>query len=59
VAIWYLFTRFGILCQEKSGNPDTVAVFKQVEEKNELAIKDRITYVRCIIVNHFSSGKLI
>jgi hypothetical protein len=33
VAIWYLFTRFGILCQEKSGNPDTVAVFKQVEEK--------------------------
>jgi hypothetical protein len=22
VAIWYIFPRFGILCQEKSGNPD-------------------------------------
>jgi hypothetical protein len=22
VAIWYIFHRFGILCQEKSGNPD-------------------------------------
>jgi hypothetical protein len=21
VAIWYIFTHFGILCQEKSGNP--------------------------------------
>jgi hypothetical protein len=21
-AIWYIFPRFGILCQEKSGNPD-------------------------------------
>jgi hypothetical protein len=21
VAIWYIFPRFGILCQEKSGNP--------------------------------------
>jgi hypothetical protein len=21
VAIWYIFTSFGILCQEKSGNP--------------------------------------
>jgi hypothetical protein len=20
--IWYIFLRFGILCQEKSGNPD-------------------------------------
>jgi hypothetical protein len=23
VAIWYIFPRFGILCQEKSGNPET------------------------------------
>jgi hypothetical protein len=22
VVIWYLFHHFGILCQEKSGNPD-------------------------------------
>jgi hypothetical protein len=22
VVIWYIFPRFGILCQEKSGNPD-------------------------------------
>jgi hypothetical protein len=22
VAIWYIFSHFGILCQEKSGNPD-------------------------------------
>jgi hypothetical protein len=22
VVIWYIFLRFGILCQEKSGNPD-------------------------------------
>jgi hypothetical protein len=22
VVIWYIFTHFGILCQEKSGNPD-------------------------------------
>jgi hypothetical protein len=22
VAIWYIFPRFGMLCQEKSGNPD-------------------------------------
>jgi hypothetical protein len=22
VAIWYIFSRFGILCQEKSGNPE-------------------------------------
>jgi hypothetical protein len=22
VVIWYSFRRFGILCQEKSGNPD-------------------------------------
>jgi hypothetical protein len=21
VAMWYIFTRFGMLCQEKSGNP--------------------------------------
>jgi hypothetical protein len=24
VAIWYIFPRFGILCQEKSGNPEFV-----------------------------------
>jgi hypothetical protein len=23
VLIWYISLRFGILCQEKSGNPDT------------------------------------
>jgi hypothetical protein len=22
VLIWFIFTRFGILCEEKSGNPD-------------------------------------
>jgi hypothetical protein len=22
VAVWYIFHRFGKLCQEKSGNPD-------------------------------------
>jgi hypothetical protein len=22
LAIWYIFPRFGIVCQEKSGNPD-------------------------------------
>jgi hypothetical protein len=22
VVIWYIFPRFGLLCQEKSGNPD-------------------------------------
>jgi hypothetical protein len=26
VVIWYLFPRFGILCQEKSGNPDLIAL---------------------------------
>jgi hypothetical protein len=27
VIIWYIFPRFGMLYQEKSGNPDTLAVF--------------------------------
>jgi hypothetical protein len=25
LAIWYIFTRFGLMCQEKSGNPDKQA----------------------------------
>jgi hypothetical protein len=31
VVIWYIFTRFGTLCQEKSGNPAE-------EEKREEAL---------------------
>jgi hypothetical protein len=27
VAIWYIFPRFGILCQEKSGNPARTLFF--------------------------------
>jgi hypothetical protein len=26
VVIWYIFPRFGILCQEKSGNPALISV---------------------------------
>jgi hypothetical protein len=29
VVIWYSFTRFGTLCQEKSGNPDLVVLSYQ------------------------------
>jgi hypothetical protein len=28
VVIWYMFPRFGILCQEKSGNPVPEKIFK-------------------------------
>jgi hypothetical protein len=27
VAIWYIFLRFGKVCQEKSGNPGSIAKF--------------------------------
>jgi hypothetical protein len=28
VALWYIFTRFGILCKEKSGSPDSESIKK-------------------------------
>jgi hypothetical protein len=31
VVIWYIFPRFGILDQEKSGNPDRFAVVEHIE----------------------------
>jgi hypothetical protein len=36
VVIWYIFPHFGILCQEKSGNPDAKHSLKKdaVGEKN-------------------------
>jgi hypothetical protein len=34
VVIWYIFLRFGILCQEKSGNPG----WNEEEEEEEEAL---------------------
>jgi hypothetical protein len=33
VVIWYLFLRFGILCQEKSGNPGFESIFFLQQKK--------------------------
>jgi hypothetical protein len=43
--IWYIFPRFGILCQEKSGNPGAEAGLKmflgsELLELSELAFQD-------------------
>jgi hypothetical protein len=35
-AIWYLFHRFGMLCQEKSGNPDSDLKIRGRSSKFEL-----------------------
>jgi hypothetical protein len=32
---WYIFSRFGLLCQEKSGNPDPAAPENTAGLKNE------------------------
>jgi hypothetical protein len=31
IAIWYTFSRFGMLCQEKSGNPVAVCSLHSVQ----------------------------
>jgi hypothetical protein len=36
VIIWYIFPRFCILCQEKSGNPASV-IFKKTAPKETLS----------------------
>jgi hypothetical protein len=33
VIIWYIFHRFGVLCQEKSGNPDRGSISRQQNQK--------------------------
>jgi hypothetical protein len=35
VALWYIFPRFGLLCQEKSGNPGVNAIASSVVRKDD------------------------
>jgi hypothetical protein len=41
MVIWYIFPRFGILCQQKSGNPATrdETRISNVEKEEEVASK--------------------
>jgi hypothetical protein len=36
VVIWYIFPRFGILCQEKSGNPDSDMCGRSRQTQNDM-----------------------
>jgi hypothetical protein len=38
VIIWYIFPRFGILCQEKSGNPACIQHFGFIFRKSKLGL---------------------
>jgi hypothetical protein len=43
MVIWYIFPRFGLLYQEKSGNPGRKTrfdAFDEIELKFKLAVKD-------------------
>jgi hypothetical protein len=40
VVIWHIFLRFGILCQEKSGNPDSVTE-KAEDDRSSSALLNR------------------
>jgi hypothetical protein len=44
VAVWYIFPRFGILCLEKSGNPDVHHFFRG---KSSTKAKILVTLVDC------------
>jgi hypothetical protein len=36
VAFWYIFPHFGLLCEEKSGNPDAISRWSATELMNSL-----------------------
>jgi hypothetical protein len=52
VVIWYLFPPFGILCQEKSGNPALTAVSKDRGRSPDVEIDPR---GQCYDFHRFSS----
>jgi hypothetical protein len=41
VAIWYIFPRFGQLCQEKSGNPGLDLVYSSESLRRHLTIRQK------------------
>jgi hypothetical protein len=46
IVIWYIFSRFGILNQEKSGNPD-VGCFDSTKSNSERVFEAHV----CLAVN--------
>jgi hypothetical protein len=51
VAIWYIFSRFGILCKEKSSNPVGCYVFFAVETSNAKMSKIKLSTSKCLKSN--------
>jgi hypothetical protein len=68
LVIWYIFPRFGILCQEKSGNHDTeminiVRMTREIAKCSTFCKKGKNFLWRMVarffLVHHFKIGKNI
>jgi hypothetical protein len=55
VIIWYIFHRFGVLCQEKSGNPAQQQQQQRFFVVGVLLPETRVTARRQFTANIFSS----
>jgi hypothetical protein len=42
--IWYIFTGFGIMCQEKSGNPGTYVQITKRKQRNHACMVAMAVY---------------